>query len=90
MSNLALTLWFPLLLKDISSMASPKFDFSHLTPAERLELISERWDSLDAEAAPISPELAAELDRRVAEAERDPDGGRSWEDVRADLGRRIK
>jgi putative addiction module component (TIGR02574 family) len=72
-------------------MANPKIDFSHLSPAERLELISELWDSLDpTEAAPISPDLAAELDRRSAEAERDPEAGRSWEDVKADLERRLK
>ncbi|MGH7628406.1 MAG: addiction module protein [Gemmatimonadales bacterium] len=72
-------------------MANPKFDFSHLSPAERLELISELWDSLEpAEAAPISPELGAELDRRSAEAERDPESGRSWDAVKADLERRLK
>ena len=73
----------------IRAMSAPKLDFSQLTPSERLDLIEALWDSLDPDdAAPITPELAAELDRRSAEAEADPHGGRTWEEVRADLQRR--
>jgi putative addiction module component (TIGR02574 family) len=71
-------------------MAKRPLDFSHLTPDQRLELIEALWDSLTPqEAAPISPELAAELDRRVAEMETDPTSGRPWEEVLADLRKRI-
>jgi putative addiction module component (TIGR02574 family) len=70
-------------------MANPKIDFSHLSPQERLELIGELWDSLDDQAFEVTPELAAELDRRLDELRRNPDAGRSWEEVRADLGRRL-
>ena len=70
-------------------MAHPKIDFSHLSPSERLELISELWDSLRDDAFEITPELAAELDRRLEEMRQNPDAGRSWEEVRADLQRRL-
>jgi putative addiction module component (TIGR02574 family) len=33
-------------------MTSPIFDFSHLTPEERIQLAEELWDSLDPTAAP--------------------------------------
>ena len=40
-----------------------------LTAQERIALIGRLWDSLDAAvAAPLSPALAAELDRREAES----------------------
>lgn len=42
----------------------PLFDFSHLTPAERIELAEELWDSLDSAALPLSDAQAAELRRR--------------------------
>jgi putative addiction module component (TIGR02574 family) len=72
-------------------MASRKIDFSHLTPAERIELIEALWDSLEpGQAAPITPELATELDRRSAEAEANPRAGRTWEEIRAELEKRIE
>jgi putative addiction module component (TIGR02574 family) len=72
-------------------MASPTIDFSHLTPEQRLQLIGELWDSLsDEDLGPISPELAAELDRRVAEMEANPTAGRPWEEVLAELRERLK
>ena len=71
-------------------MAKPKIDISHLSPSERIELIEALWDSLDpAEAAPITPELAEELERRSAEAEANPAAGRSWDEVREDLKKRL-
>jgi putative addiction module component (TIGR02574 family) len=69
-------------------MTSPKIDISRLSPKERLELLETLWDSLEPnEAAPIIPELAEELDRRSAEAAADPEGGRDWAQVKADLKR---
>jgi putative addiction module component (TIGR02574 family) len=75
----------------IECMPTPPVDFSHLSPAERLDLIGELWDSLDPTQAPeLTPEIAAELDRRLVEAEQDPRAGRTWDEVRADLRRRIE
>ena len=49
---------------------TPSFSFEHLSTEERIKLIGELWDSLDPDdAAPITEELAAELDRRVAKAD---------------------
>lgn len=72
----------------IGPMPDTKVDFSHLTPAERLDLIGALWDSL--EPPPESPQLLAELERRSVEAAADPDGGRSWDDIKADLARRLR
>ena len=71
-------------------MSSPIFDFSHLTPAERIELIEALWDSLEPDQAPISPELAEELERRSAAAEANPHAGRTWEEIRAELEKRLE
>lgn len=78
-------------------MSSPAFDFEalrRLPVAERLQLVGDLWDSIAAdapdEAFPMTPELAAELDRRLAEADADPAGGIPWEAVRADILRRRK
>ncbi len=66
-------------------MAS-RIDLSELTPAERLSLIDDLWESLSDEVAlPISPSLGRELDRRVEQAHRNPEEGRSWEVIRSDL-----
>ena len=73
-------------------MASPAFDFEalrRLSVDERLRLVEDLWDSIaeDApdEALPVTPELAAELDRRLAEHEANPGDVVSWEEVRARL-----
>jgi putative addiction module component (TIGR02574 family) len=73
-------------------MASPAFDFEalrRLSVAERLQLVEDLWDSIAQdspdEAFPVTPELAAELDRRLAEHERDPAAARRWAEVRAEI-----
>jgi putative addiction module component (TIGR02574 family) len=55
-----------------------------LTAAERLELIEELWDSIDAEheALTLTDEQREDLERRLEEADADPAGGSSWEEVR--------
>lgn len=39
-------------------MSSPVFDFSPLTPEERIQLAEELWDCLEPSAVPLTPELA--------------------------------
>jgi putative addiction module component (TIGR02574 family) len=60
-----------------------------LPVAERLQLVEDLWDTIieDApdEALPLSPELAAELDRRLAEHEADPAAARPWAEIRAEI-----
>lgn len=50
----------------------------------RLALIGELWDSVsaDTESLPMSDELKAELDRRIDDAESNPDAGVSWAEVK--------
>jgi putative addiction module component (TIGR02574 family) len=74
--------------RQISTMSSPIFDFSHLTPEERIQLAEELWDSLEPSAVPLTPELAAELRRRREEYRRDGDPGQPWGEALDDIEQR--
>ena len=69
-------------------MAHPLFDFSHLSPAERIELAEQLWDSLEPSVAPLTDEQAAELRHRRAALEADGDPGEPWEQALDDIERR--
>jgi putative addiction module component (TIGR02574 family) len=60
------------------------FDFLTLTPAERIDLIEEIWDSLDDSEteAPLTATQKKELERRFAAADRGEITYSSWEDVK--------
>lgn len=66
-------------------MGAPIIDFSHLTPAERIELAEQLWDSLEVTALPHSAEEAAELRRRRAALAADGVLGKPWRTVLDDL-----
>lgn len=72
--------------------ANPLFNFRHLSVAERLQLVEDLWDSIaqeaDTETLPLTTEERQLLDKRLAEYERDPDGGSSWEEVKARILKR--
>ena len=53
---------------------------------EVAELVMEKYGSLDDS---LTPEQAAELDRRLAEFEKNPRDGVPWEQVEADLNKRF-
>ena len=61
-----------------------------LPVAERLELEEELWDSIPAEdeALVLTPEQREDLDRRLAEADAEPDGGVPWEEARERIRQR--
>ena len=62
-----------------------------LTTEERIELMGTLWDGLDrALAAPITPALAAELDRRESEADTTSDAGDAWPEVRDGLRGKLR
>jgi putative addiction module component (TIGR02574 family) len=63
------------------------FDFSHLTPSERIELAEELWDSLDSDTVPLSGRQATELRRRSALLDQDP-AGRPWREVLDEIEQR--
>jgi putative addiction module component (TIGR02574 family) len=68
-------------------VAKPALDLSSLTPEEKLDLIDELWQSLGSEDLVLSPELRAELDRRLERIDREGPHGVPWEQVRAEMSR---
>ena len=64
-------------------MSHPKFDFSELTPDERIQLAEDLWDSLDdrPEILPLTEAQAREIDRRLSAYLRDGDPGQPWDAV---------
>ena len=69
-------------------MASPAFDFRHLTPEERIQLAEDLWDSLEPTHVPLTQAQAAELEHRRALHEADPARGRPWREVVDEIERR--
>jgi len=72
-------------------MHAADLDISKLTVAERIQLAEDLWDSVAAETGelPLTEAQAAELDRRLADFERDPQAGASWPEVRARIEQRL-
>lgn len=63
-----------------------------LTPAERIQLAEDLWDSVAAEPAALPPLNAAqcnELERRLQEHAKAPASALSWDDVRRQLWARL-
>jgi len=54
---------------------------------ERINLVELIWESVAAvpQAIEVSPDVKAELAARLAEFERDPDAGYSWDEVKEKL-----
>lgn len=63
-------------------------DISRLTPKERLDLISELWDSLSAADVRLTSAQEAELERRLVTFDADCREAIPWEDIDAELDRR--
>ena len=63
-----------------------------LSPAERIQLAEDLWDSVAAqpESLPaLSDDQRREIERRVAEHTRDTSSALTWEEVRARLWARL-
>jgi putative addiction module component (TIGR02574 family) len=57
-----------------------------LSPAERVQLAMDLWDSLptgDEAMAPLTKDQIEEAERRLAEMNADPSLGSDWAEVRA-------
>lgn len=67
-----------------------RLDLSRMTPAEKLDLIGELWDSLEAEHLTLTVDQAAELDRRYATIDSDIEKGRDALSVYNDLTARYR
>jgi len=62
-----------------------------LTPAERIELAQDLWDSIaQHDPPPLSEEEKQELNRRYAEYLRDPSTAITWEELKARVATRLK
>jgi len=61
-----------------------------LSVEDRIRLAEEIWNTVSAnpEAVPVTQAQKEELDRRLADLDRDPQGGRSWEEFRSELERK--
>jgi putative addiction module component (TIGR02574 family) len=71
-------------------MTNPKLDeLLKLPIPERIELAMALWDSIAEpelqDQLPLTDAQKAELDRRLAEHDRDPSRGVSWEEVQRRL-----
>ena len=58
---------------------------------ERIKLAQDFWEIIveDGYDPDLTPEQAAELDRRLAEFEKNPREGIPWEQIEADLNKRF-
>ncbi len=66
-------------------------DLLKLSVEERLQLIGELWDSIEAEELPpLTVDQEKELGRRLDGLEANPDDVLPWEEVRARLWSRVK
>ena len=63
-----------------------------LSVPERIQLAEDLWDSIAAEPEalpPLTDAQRAEIERRLAEHDRDPTSAIPWEEVRARLHQRF-
>jgi putative addiction module component (TIGR02574 family) len=72
-------------------MQPTDLNISKLSVAERIQLAEDLWDSIAAGAGdlPLTDAQRAELDRRLADLERDPGAGESWDVVRTRIEKRL-
>ena len=62
-------------------------DILELPVQERIQLVEVIWESIAAilHAIEVSPELETELEMRLADFERNPGAGNSWDQVKEKL-----
>jgi len=76
--------------RELKGLSMTTFDYSHLSPRERLDLIGEIWDSIDADHIPLTSDQAAELDRRYSTLDEDIKQGRDALAIYNDLAARYR
>src|SRR6202167_5621690 len=59
-----------------------------LTPAERLTLIAQLWDSLEHEQLPLTSAQEAELDRRLSSLDEDRRNAVTWGCMKTEVEQR--
>jgi putative addiction module component (TIGR02574 family) len=65
-------------------------DVSHLSVAERIQLVEELWDSIaeTPDAVPVTQAQRDELDQRLASYAAAPSEGKDWEQVKRAIQQR--
>lgn len=74
-------------------MANVPFDeLLKMSIPERIQLAEDLWDSVaaESEALPLTDAQKMEIERRLAEHDRDPESAISWEEVRRQLRQRFE
>jgi len=69
----------------MSDLAS---ELARLSPRQRLDLIASLWESLDDKDLPLTEAQRAELDRRIADFDRDQEYSIPWDQLSAELRQR--
>jgi putative addiction module component (TIGR02574 family) len=59
-----------------------------LSPPERIALIAQLWDSLDADHVPLTGAQEAELEHRLSSLDNDRQNGVTWTALKAELEQR--
>ena len=68
----------------------PTLDYRSLSRQERIDLIGEIWDSIEAEPILLTAAQDAELGKRLATFDEDIKQGIGWDEVEAELDRRYQ
>ncbi|MEX0836386.1 MAG: addiction module protein [Nitriliruptor sp.] len=61
-----------------------------MSQADRLELIGQLWQSIEVDELEVTQAERDLLDDRLADLRNDPDAGRSWGEVEAELRSRFR
>jgi putative addiction module component (TIGR02574 family) len=66
------------------SQSLPDIGFEHLNASQKLDLITQLWDSLpnSLESIPVPESHRQELEQRLARADAAPESAIPWEQVR--------
>ena len=66
------------------SQPTPDIDIQHLNPSQKLDLITQLWDSIpnSMESIPVPEWHRQELEQRLASADAAPKAAIPWEEVK--------
>jgi putative addiction module component (TIGR02574 family) len=70
-------------------MSDLRSQIEGLSASEKAELLDAVWQSLEADALELTDEQRSELDHRIERHSEDPDNVVLWEQVRADLFKKL-
>ena len=76
---------------DIKIEITGNREIKKLSIAERLAIVEDIWDSIvdSKEEFPLTDEQKKELDSRLEAYQNNPDGGKTWEEVKRNIQSRL-